>query len=82
MMDVPLDVSSLVPPEPMQRILEVLFDLAAGDRLRVLHRREPFPLYDILRRMGYRWETTGSEGCFEILIWREAVPVPGSPARC
>lgn len=81
-MDVPLDVSSLEPPEPMQRILEALFDLAADDRLRVLHRREPFPLYDILNRMGYRWETIGSEGRVEILIWREALPVSSDSTRC
>ena len=78
-MDMPLDVSSLEPPEPMQRVLEALFHLAADDRLLVLHRREPFPLYDILRRMGYRWETTGTEGRFEIVIWRDARPAPSRP---
>jgi len=68
-MDLVLDVSSLEPPEPLERVLDALADLPAGDRLRVLHRREPFPLYDLLRRMGYAWETTGSDGRFEILIW-------------
>ena len=74
-MDVPLDVSALEPPEPMRQILEALFDLADGDRLCVRHRREPFPLYDILQRMGYAWETSGSEGRFQILIWRTDPPV-------
>jgi uncharacterized protein (DUF2249 family) len=82
MMDKPLDVRSLEPPEPMQRILEALFDLRADGRLRVLHRREPFPLYDILHRMGYRWETTSVDGCFEILIWREQGSAPSRSNPC
>lgn len=76
----PLDVSSLEPPEPMERVLEALAGLAEDHRLRVLHRREPFPLYDLLRRMGYAWETTGADGRFEILIWRED-PCPASVSR-
>jgi len=80
-MDVTLDVSRLAPPEPMQKVLEALFDLPTGDRLRVLHRREPFPLYDILRQMGYAWETTGDEGRFEILIQRETLPPAPSGSR-
>jgi hypothetical protein len=61
--------------------LEALFDLPAGDRLRVLHRREPFPLYDILRQMGYTWETTGDEGRFEIFMRRETTPLAPSGSR-
>jgi len=52
----------------MERVLDALTDLPEGGRLRVLHRREPFPLYDLLRRMGYEWQTTGGDGRFEILI--------------
>jgi uncharacterized protein (DUF2249 family) len=81
-MDRPLDVSSLEPPEPMQRILEALFDLGSDDRLRVLHRREPFPLYDILQRMGYRWETRPVDSFFEILIWREDASAPKGSKSC
>ena len=81
-MDVPLDVSSLEPPEPLERILDALAELAADERLRVLHRREPFPLYDILRRMGYAWETTGSDGRFEILIWQEVPFTPTGSRSC
>jgi uncharacterized protein (DUF2249 family) len=68
-MEVVLDVSALEPPEPLERVLGALEDLPEGNHLRVLHRREPFPLYDLLRRMGYAWETTGGDGRFEILIW-------------
>jgi hypothetical protein len=64
-----LDVSALEPPGPLERILDALTDLPQGQALCVRHRREPFPLYDLLRRMGYRWRSRGEEGRFEILIW-------------
>ncbi len=69
-----LDVRRLEPPEPLERILDALADLPAGESLRVLHRREPFPLYDLLRRMGYDWRTQGQDDRFEILIWPRDVP--------
>lgn len=68
-MDHVLDVSRLAPPEPMERVLDTLADMPAGDRLVLRHRRQPFPLYDILRRMGYQWQVSGSDGAFEVLIW-------------
>jgi len=68
-MDRELDVSRLEPPEPLERVLDALFVLDPGDRLCVIHRREPFPLYDILRRLGHRWETQVEEGRYRILIW-------------
>ena len=68
-MDVLLDVSSLEPPEPLERVLDALAELADGDRLQVRLRRDPFPLYNFLRQMGYDWETTGAQGRFEVLIW-------------
>jgi uncharacterized protein (DUF2249 family) len=63
-----LDVSDLPPPEPLERALDALAELPVGDRLLLLHRRQPFPLYDLLRRMGYRWEVSGREGDWQILI--------------
>lgn len=64
-----LDVSHLAPPEPMERVLDALADMPAGDRLLMRHRRQPFPLYDILRPMGYQWRVSGADGAFEVLIW-------------
>ena len=72
-----LDVRRLAPPEPLERILDALADLPRGERIRVLHRREPFPLYDLLRRMGYGWQTRGTDECVEILIW----PLDSQPSR-
>jgi TusA-related sulfurtransferase len=64
-----LDVSALEPPEPLERIIDALAEMPPGQRLRVLHRREPYALYNMLRQMGYQWRTHGGEGRYEILIW-------------
>jgi len=67
-----IDVSELEPCEPLERTLDALETLAPGERLCVLHRREPHLLYPILAERGYRWETTpGARSAFEIRIWRD-----------
>ncbi len=72
-----IDVSTLEPPEPMERILDALADLPEGGWLRVLHRRDPTPLYRMLRDMGYRWETRHlGPARFEILIWPASLAHP------
>lgn len=65
-----LDVSELPPPEPLDRILTALADLRHGEYLRVLHRREPWPLFPMLEQAGYayRMRPHAPPG-FEILIW-------------
>ena len=77
-----LDVSDLEPPEPLGRILDALDHLGAGDWLHVRHRREPFPLYGFLQRLGYAWRTerTG-EASFDILIWPATGQPPAPPHR-
>lgn len=77
-----LDVRQLEPPQPLERILDALADMPADARLRVLHRREPFPLYDLLRRMGYGWSTQGTDERFEILIWSLNQDAPGGERAC
>ncbi|HHW77662.1 MAG TPA: DUF2249 domain-containing protein [Xanthomonadaceae bacterium] len=69
--EIVVDGRGLEPPEPMERVLAALDELQPGQRLRFLIHRQPYPLYDILRRYHYRYETTaGADGHFEILIWR------------
>ena len=64
-----LDLRGLEPPEPLERILDALAGMRADDCLRVLLPHEPFPLYALLRPMGYRWRVDGRVGCCELLIW-------------
>ncbi|NCA72872.1 MAG: DUF2249 domain-containing protein [Sphingobacteriia bacterium] len=73
-----LDVRDLPPPEPFEQVLDAIAELPGDERLCVLHRRQPFPLYDLLRRLGYDWDTTGTEGQYRILIWRRD-PVGADP---
>ncbi len=53
-----LDVRGLAAPEPLERILDTLASLPAGDSLHVIHWREPLLLYPALERLGWRYETT------------------------
>jgi uncharacterized protein (DUF2249 family) len=54
---VQIDVSDLVPPEPMVRILEALAQLAPGQTLLVEHVRRPVYLYPQLDAQGYQHTT-------------------------
>jgi hypothetical protein len=67
-MDHVLDARGLEPPEPMERTLDALAALPPDDRLVLRLPRQPFPLFDLLRRMGYRWDVAGSDGDYRILI--------------
>jgi hypothetical protein len=78
-----LDVRDLEPPEPLERILAALADLGEDDWLRVRHRREPYPLYGLLRNMDFLWRGLWSNGELEILIWPANRPAPdGGTLRC
>lgn len=75
-MDHVLDVADLPPPEPLERTLDALSTLPSGDRLLLRLRRQPFPLYDFLRQMGYRWEVRGQDGDWEVRIESETAVAP------
>jgi uncharacterized protein (DUF2249 family) len=67
--DIELDVCGLMPPEPMERVLEALADLMPGQRIRMQIDREPRPLYRILERNNYLYDATlRADGIYEILI--------------
>ena len=64
-----IDARSMQPPEPLERIMEALCDLQPGQKVRVILRHEPVPLYRILQRNGHTWRTIASEeGRFEMEI--------------
>lgn len=67
--EIVVDGRGLEPPEPMELVLAALDQLEPGQQVRFLIHRQPYPLYDILRRYHYRYETTAvADGDFEILI--------------
>jgi uncharacterized protein (DUF2249 family) len=67
--EVLLDLRGLFPPEPMERVLDALAALLAGQQIRMLIEREPHPLYRILERNNYRYTSTEPEpGLYQIVI--------------
>jgi uncharacterized protein (DUF2249 family) len=74
MMDAPdrrLDLRGLEPPEPMERVLDALDRLPAGERLCMLIERAPHPLYRILSYNGYAHSTRTLSDClYEVTIWQ------------
>ena len=80
-MRIDLDVSELVPCEPLERITEQLQRLDSGSWLYVLHRQEPHPLYRLLEQGGFAWRTRkGGTAGYVILIWRRGDEVAESEA--
>ena len=68
-----LDVRGLPPPEPMQRVMEALAELAPGSVLVVQIHREPVFLFDLITPGG--WRHSGRQlgaDHWEIRIWRTA----------
>ena len=64
-----LDLRGLFPPEPMERVLDALANLLAGQQLRMLIEREPHPLFRILERNNYRYTCTEPEpGLYQVVI--------------
>lgn len=56
--EISIDVSELIPPEPMMKILGALEELPDGGQLTVHHVRRPMHLYPRLDEMGYAHSTT------------------------
>jgi len=73
MEEICIDVSELAPPEPMTQILMALSRLAEQEYLKVIHRREPFPLYEKLSANGWGFSCRQiSPDCFHLYIYKEA----------
>ena len=70
--DILVDARGLEPPEPMELALAALDRHQPGQRIRLFIHRQPYPLYDILRRYHYQFSAaTLADGSFEILIWTD-----------
>ena len=65
-----VDARGLQSPEPFERVVEALSELALGDRLKLIINREPRPLYRFLERNRYAYKAESfADGRFEIMIW-------------
>ncbi len=67
-----MDLSELMPPEPLERILGELPGVRPGDFLRVRLHREPLLAYPLLEQAGFRWHTDIDDtNGVEVYIWRD-----------
>jgi uncharacterized protein (DUF2249 family) len=65
-----LDVREL-DGEPFGEIMTALDDLSAGESLLLINGFEPEPLYDVLERRGFAYESANPEpGCWHVEIER------------
>ena len=64
-----LNVSALEPPEPLLQIFKSLATLPPDHHLDVIHRREPFPLYEMLDLTGYHHCCEQRRNDYLIQIW-------------
>jgi len=72
-----LDVSDLPAPEPFDRIMQALVNLATDQYLRVAHRKQPLLLFKPLQDNGYTFHVQkGQTQAFDIYIWHTQSPAP------
>ena len=65
-----VDGRGLHPPEPFERVVQALTELAPGEQVKLIISQEPRPLYRFLERNGYTYKAQClPHGQFEILIW-------------
>lgn len=68
-MDQFIDGREMNPPEPFERTMEALDLIGDDEQIILLLHCQPKPLFNVLRRNGYRWEEmSGPDGCFEYRI--------------
>jgi TusA-related sulfurtransferase len=68
-----IDARGLESPQPFRLVMEALCDMEPDDEILLILDREPLPLYRVLERDGYEWQTTFFEedNRYEVLIRRE-----------
>lgn len=65
-----VDARGLQHPEPFDRVLDALGELAPGEQLKLIINLEPRPLYRFLERNHYAYKAESfADGRFEITIW-------------
>ena len=58
-----------VPPEPIERVLDAIYDFVPGDRLKLIIDCHPVPLFRILENNGFAFREAPTESVYEIAIW-------------
>ena len=65
-----VDARGLQHPEPFERVVEALSELALGEQIKLIIHQEPRPLYRFLEHNRYAYKAENfADGRFEIIIW-------------
>ena len=74
-----IDVSELEAPEPFEKVVALVSAMKPGQYIRMLHRKQPLPLIQMLEDNGYACRAIEHQPSdWEILIWNKSDVVPGS----
>lgn len=67
-----IDVSELEPPEPFEAVLQLIGEIQDGEYVRMLHRKQPLPLIQLLKEQGFECIIqSGQQTRWEIVIWNK-----------
>jgi len=65
-----IDVSDYEAPEPFEAVLKLTSQIKNGEYIRMLHRKQPLPLLQMLQENGYEYRMfPGQQTEWEIIIW-------------
>ncbi len=68
-----INVQNLAPPEPMTQIIQALAKLEDQQCLKVVHSRQPFPLYEKLEQNAWLYQTQEiTKTRYHIYIFRQS----------
>jgi tRNA 2-thiouridine synthesizing protein A len=74
-MDQFIDGREMQPPEPFEKTMAALDLIGEDEEIVLLLNCQPQPLFNVLRRNGYRWEESpGPDGCFQYRISKRLLP--------
>ena len=67
-----IDGLSMEPPEPFVQTMDALDQIEPGQKILLIVRHEPFPLYRTLELNGCSWKAKQvADGSVEVLIWHK-----------
>ena len=67
-----INVSEEEPPKPFDDVTELIDQMKAGEYIRMLHRKKPLPLIQLLHDNGFECKIKqGQSTAWEIIIWKK-----------
>ncbi len=65
-----INVSEYDAPKPFEKVLQLVAEMKDGEYIRMLHRKKPLPLVQMLQENGFECRILpGQQTQWEIIIW-------------